>query len=97
MLDLLRHAWRALPGIYDLEFVEVTTGFRPMTRSHLPMLGALREDGLFIATGHGRHGVFLAPVTATLMADLIVNRSSSDLLNAFTPLPQVAGQRAQGG
>ncbi len=90
VMDLLRRAWRALPGIYDLEFVEVATGFRPMTRSHLPMLGALRQDGAFIATGHGRHGVFLAPVTAMLMADLIVDGKTQDLLTHFLPLPRLA-------
>jgi glycine oxidase len=94
VLDLLRHAWRALPGLYDLEFLEVTTGFRPMTRSHLPMMGALREEGAFIATGHGRHGIFLAPATAALMADLIAEGKTSDLLVEFQPLPPMAGRNA---
>ncbi len=61
--DLLREARRVLPGIMELELVEVRTGFRPALRDHKPAIGAI-EDGLFIAAGHFRNGVALAPLTA---------------------------------
>jgi len=83
-MDLLRNAWHVLPGIYDHTFVEVSVGFRPTSQDHLPVIGAM-DDGVFVATGHYRHGILLAPVTGQLLADLIADGKQSDLLKPFTP------------
>ena len=83
--DLLRHAWRVLPGIYDLEFVEVSVGFRPALEDHLPLLGATEVEGLFLALGHYRGGVLLAPATAHYLADAIVSGEPSPVLAPFAP------------
>lgn len=86
MLDLLREAWRTVPGIYELEFVETTVAFRPALRDHLPSIGALEMPGLFIATGHYRNGIELAPITAKLTADLVCDDTAdSALLEALKP------------
>jgi glycine/D-amino acid oxidase-like deaminating enzyme len=36
-----------------------------------------------LATGHYRNGILLAPVTAKLLADLILEKKSDPLLAAF--------------
>lgn len=68
MLDLLRHAWQVVPGIYDLELAEVSVGFRSAVRDPLPVLGPTEVPGLHLAVGHFRNGILLAPVTAALVA-----------------------------
>ena len=40
VLDLLREAWRILPGLYDLAVTELSVGFRPAVRDHRPVIGA---------------------------------------------------------
>ena len=83
VMDLLRKAWRVLPGIYDCAFAEFSVGLRPAARDHMPLIGATEMDGVFLATGHYRHGILLTPATALLMADLIVHGSESSLLTPF--------------
>lgn len=83
--DLLREARRALPGIAELELVEVRAGFRPALRDHLPAVGRI-DEGLFIAVGHYRNGVALAPITARLLADLICEGVADQILAPFNPL-----------
>ncbi len=61
---LLRHATELLPGIGELVLEEVSAGLRPATPDNAPVIGPGALHGLHWATGHYRHGVLLAPVTA---------------------------------
>ena len=70
-LDLLRHAFEILPGIYDLYVSEIDVGLRPAVSDHQPVLGATDTEGIFIAAGHYRGGILLAPGTAHWMAELM--------------------------
>jgi len=55
-------------------------GLRPCGKDRLPILGATPIEGLYVATGHFRHGILLAPITARLLTELILTgRSSLDL------------------
>lgn len=76
IMDVLGYSWRALPGIYELTVLETGFGFRPTLRDHLPAIGATETRGLFVATGHYRHGVMLAPLTATRIMDLITGKDA---------------------
>jgi glycine oxidase len=78
--DLLRDAERVLPGIAEYALVESSAGLRPGSPDNLPLIGGLGPQGLFAATGHGRNGMLLAPVTAD--AVLAVLRGD--------PVPEVA-------
>lgn len=71
VLDLLRFGWQALPAISELEIAEVSVGFRPALRDHLPVIGPTEVPGLLVATGHYRKGLLLAPVTAHHVAELV--------------------------
>jgi glycine oxidase len=46
-------------------------------------LGASAWDNLTFATGHYRNGILLAPVTAKLLADLMLEQKLDPLLPAF--------------
>ena len=85
IMDLLWNARAIAPAVYDLEFAEVNVGFRPAARDHLPIIGATEVRGLYAGTGHFRHGVLLAPATAVLLADLIVDGRLDPVLIPFGP------------
>jgi glycine oxidase len=85
VMDLLWHARLLVPAIYDLALAEVRVGFRPATRDHQPVIGETGVPGLYAATGHFRHGVLLAPATATLLADELAGGTPSPLLHEFRP------------
>ena len=69
-MDLLYEAWRTLPGVYELELERILVGHRPSTRDGRPVVGPVGPDGLFVATGHHRHGILLAPWTAYTLAEM---------------------------
>ncbi len=69
--ELLREAYRALPEIAELEFVECAAGLRPTTPDNAPIVGATGIEGLLVAGGHHRNGVLLAPVTADAITSLL--------------------------
>lgn len=68
---LLDSARAILPGLEDAEFAEVVARDRPGTPDNLPLVGPTGLPGVFLAAGHYRHGVLLAPLTARLLADAI--------------------------
>ena len=70
-IDLLGHAWRVFPSVYDFEMCEVNVGFRPALPDHMPAIGPVDDGGLFVATGHYRNGIMLAPVTAKYAVEAI--------------------------
>ena len=70
----------------DAPAVESWAGLRPVTPDMLPILGACAHVGEFIATGHYRNGILLAPGTALVMADLIVGKSPTVDLSTLSPL-----------
>jgi len=69
LYDLLRDAVEVVPGITELELEEARAGLRPGTPDNAPAIGPAELDGLHWATGHYRHGVLLAPLTADLVVD----------------------------
>jgi glycine oxidase len=51
----------------------------------VPILGESSVAGYFIATGHFRNGILLAPVTAEIMAKLVRGEAAEYELKAFSP------------
>jgi glycine oxidase len=66
--------------------VEAWGGLRPSTPDGLPMVGAGSRPGEFIATGHYRNGILLAPGTAQVLADVMEGRAPGIDLSALSPL-----------
>ncbi|MGN6662659.1 MAG: glycine oxidase ThiO [Solirubrobacterales bacterium] len=69
--ELLREAYRLLPDVAEMELVDATAGLRPGTPDNLPIVGRGAIEGLFLATGHYRNGILLAPLAAEALADLL--------------------------
>ena len=75
-----------LPPLADASQLEAWAGLRPATPDGLPLLGALpAHPNHFIATGHYRDGILLAPATAHVMAQLLSGESPSISLAPFSP------------
>lgn len=80
---LLGKAVRCYPVLKDFKIDELWWGFRPATPDEMPILGYSDRPNLILATGHYRNGILLAPVTAMLIAELMSEKSSDPLLDAF--------------
>jgi len=77
--DLLPNAWRAT-------LLSARVGLRPGSPDPLPIIGwSEAVPGLMYATGHYRNGVLLAPLTAQLVADAIVDGRIDDALAVTSP------------
>jgi glycine/D-amino acid oxidase-like deaminating enzyme len=70
-------------GCYPI--LETWTGLRPGTPDGLPILGPSDIPGVYYATGHYRNGVLLAPITATIIADLIEGRKTAVDIKPHSP------------
>jgi glycine oxidase len=82
---LLNAAARYLPELASAPITQSWAGLRPGTPDDLPILGPTETPGMFIASGHFRNGILLAPVTAQIMADLIQGRPAPLSISAFSP------------
>jgi glycine oxidase len=75
-----------LPPLAHAPQLEAWAGLRPATPDGLPLLGALpTHPNHFIATGHYRDGILLAPATAHVMAQLLLGETPSIDLAPFSP------------
>ncbi len=85
-IQRLHHAALALvPELRNARILEDWAGLRPGTPDALPILGETQTPGYYVATGHFRDGILLAPITAEVMAALIEGRVPEFDLTAFSP------------
>jgi glycine oxidase len=83
---LLRSALELVPALADLPIARTWCGFRPWAPDSLPVLGPWPGvAGLFLATGHFRNGILLAPITARLLTEWITGRQPSLAVKDFLP------------
>lgn len=68
---LLQEARLLLPALDDAALCDTWSSFRPATRDGAALIGPSSVPGVWLATGHGRHGVLLTPATAQLIADAV--------------------------
>ncbi len=90
---LLGDALRMFPALSAAPIVETWCGLRPDTPDHLPILGPTDVEGLWLATGHYRNGILLAPATARALADWITEGRTALPVDAFGAMR--FAQRAQ--
>ena len=69
----------------EAPMVEAWAGLRPATPDSLPIIGECRLANHFVASGHYRNGILLAPATAVVMADLMEGKTPEVELSAFAP------------
>jgi len=81
--ELRAAALDVVPKLADARILEAWAGLRPGTPDALPILGATSTQGYFVATGHFRDGIQLAPVTARVMGQVITGEKPDFDLAAF--------------
>lgn len=82
---LYRAAAQVYPPLTDARILEDWAGLRPGTPDGLPILGETGTPGYYVATGHFRDGILLAPVTAQIMARLLEGNDAGYDLAALSP------------
>lgn len=82
---LHRAALALIPELRHAKILEDWAGLRPGTPDALPILGETSTPGYYVATGHFRDGILLAPITAEVMAAVIEGRNPEFDLTAFSP------------
>lgn len=78
---LLHAAVEAVPALRDFTVSETWAGLRPATADERPFLGGTPLQGYFLACGHYRNGILLAPATARLLANAL--EGSGGVSDAF--------------
>jgi glycine oxidase len=74
-----------VPRLADARILEAWAGLRPGTPDGLPILGATATPGYFVATGHFRDGILLAPATAWVMGQVMTGQHLELDLKPFAP------------
>lgn len=74
------------PFLADVKVIRTYFGFRPYCPDHLPVIGPdPRVPGLYHACGHEGAGIGLAPATAKLIADAVMQRPLAVEVAPFRP------------
>ena len=81
--QLINMTCELVPNARRAWFQGVRVGLRPGTPDDLPAIGpSERLPGLFYATGHFRNGMLLAPLTAQIVADYVLDGTRDAALEA---------------
>jgi glycine oxidase len=83
---LRRMAAGLVPDLADAEIARSWAGLRPGSPDGMPIVGRLPgKDNAFVATGHFRNGILLAPITGKLMCDLLLSGRADRRLRPLSP------------
>jgi glycine oxidase len=84
--DLSAAVSALLPEAARASIEAVKVGLRPALPDRLPAIGRLaRAPRVMMASGHFRNGVLLAPITAKLVADSLVDNVDDPILASTSP------------
>ena len=72
------------PPVADAQIIDSWAGLRPASPDSLPVIGA-KEPHHWLALGHFRNGILLAPGTARLIRQLVMNQPVALDLHHFAP------------
>jgi glycine oxidase len=83
--DLVEFSEAMIPSLAAVPLERTWAGLRPGSADGLPYLGAVPGcENLFVAAGHFRSGIQMAPATGTLMSELMVTgKTTAMALGAF--------------
>ncbi len=75
-----------VPALRKSEVVSEWAGLRPGSPDGMPVIGQVSGmANAYVATGHFRNGVLLAPITGSLVAQMVLKGRVDRLLKAFSP------------
>ena len=83
----LRNMASALvPALRGAEVASAWAGLRPGSPDGLPIIGLLpRRENVYVATGHFRSGILLAPITGKLVSQMVLEGRTEMPLDAVSP------------
>ena len=82
--NLLGEALRVAPGLAAAQLGEIRVGLRPTSADGLPILGSVPPfRNVYLATGHGPHGLQLGPYSGKLVAELMLGQAREESVAAF--------------
>jgi len=81
-----RMAVDLMPRLRHATVASSWAGLRPGSPDGMPVIGRFPgKKNVFLATGHFRNGILLAPVTGALVAELVLNGRTDRRLSPFSP------------
>lgn len=83
--QLQRAAAAIYPEVRALRIHEVWAGLRPGTPDGHPLIGPMNSERSYVAAGHYRDGIMLAPATAEVLTALITGSDPDVDLRPFAP------------
>ena len=75
--DIRHRAARLVPSLASRAADRIWTGLRPATASYTPEVRRLEGSTIWLAYGHYRNGILLAPVTAARVASAVTTNSGT--------------------
>lgn len=86
LLQLKQFAATLVPSLRDCGVEQHWAGLRPGSPKGVPYIGEHpRIKGLYLSTGHFRNGIVMAPGSARLLADILLNRPAILDPGPYTP------------
>jgi glycine oxidase len=85
--DLMEAACELVPHAWTASLISAKVGLRPASRDQLPVIGPSGVvPNLMYAAGHYRNGVLLAPLTAQLVGNAMLEQAVDPILEQTSPL-----------
>ncbi|API93246.1 glycine oxidase [Virgibacillus pantothenticus] len=89
---LLNRLFSVIPKFREAMVESFWSGVRPGTEDGIPVIGEHPYlSGLYYATGHYRNGILLAPATAQLISDLMMNQETESVMQAMVSPERLRG------
>jgi len=85
LTGLLRAAQALCPALEKSAVVDYWAGLRPASKDGLPVLGPTELDGYWVALGHFRNGILLAPITAEILSTWLLTGKPSLPVDVLLP------------
>ncbi|HEY7680653.1 MAG TPA: glycine oxidase ThiO [Terriglobia bacterium] len=82
---LLSAAQRVCPALEQSAVAEFWAGLRPASSDGLPLLGPTELEGYWVALGHFRNGILLAPITAEILSSWLLTGRPSMPVDSLLP------------
>lgn len=83
--ELLMGAQRISDHVASYPIQDMWTGLRPATVDGVPVIGPSSVPDVYLATGHYRNGILLAPITASIVGALVDGRNPPFEITPFSP------------
>ena len=84
--SILEKTEKLAPALNAPPVTMALAGLRPVSKDSLPIIGPIPDwPEVLIATGHGRNGILLAPITAQFIIDHILGSTLTDSHKQLLP------------